>query len=277
MKICITADSTCDIPKEQALAYDIDILPLSIVRGEEMLRDGLDIMPDDIFQFVQAGNPIPKTTAVNVSEYREVFERRLRENDAILHINLGAEFSSCYSNALQAAEGLPVYCVDSRNLSLGSGHLVLEAVRMRDAGNTIQEIVDAMHQMIDRLETSFIIDRLDYLWKGGRCSAVTALGANLLKLRPCIELKDGRMGVAKKYRGTYERCVRQYLADKLREPEKYERVILGHTGVDKTLLDSLAEYVRNAMGRKTLDVIRVGCTITSHCGENTVGLFLVRK
>ena len=131
--------------------------------------------------------------------------------------------------------------------------------------------------MIDRLETSFIIDRLYYLWKGGRCSAVTALGANLLKLRPCIELKDGRMGVAKKYRGTYERCVRQYLADKLREPEKYERVILGHTGVDKTLLDSLAEYVRNAMGRKNLDVIRVGCTITSHCGENTVGLFLVRK
>ena len=277
MSVFITADSTCDIPPEWAREYRIEVVPLSIVFGEKALKDGIEVCPEDIFRAVEAGEAIPHTAAVNVEEYREVFLRRLKDCDAVVHVNIGTGFSSCHANACKAAEGLPVYCVDSRDLSLGSGHLVLEAVRLRDEGKSGEEIAAALREMTARLETSFIISRLDYLWKGGRCSAVSALGANLLKLRPCIEVRDGRMSVGKKYRGPFERCVRYFLADRLAEPWRYERVILGHTGVDPELLEALKKYICDVMGARDVDVIRVGCTITAHCGDNTVGLFLVKK
>ncbi len=277
MSVFITADSTCDIPPEWAREKKIEIVPLSIVFGEKALKDGLEVRPEEIFQAVEAGGAIPHTAAVNVSEYREVFLRRLKECDAVVHVNISAEFSSCHANACQAAEGLPVYCVDSRDLSLGSGHLALEAARLRDMGLSGKEIADALRAMTARLETSFIISRLDYLWKGGRCSALSALGANLLKLRPCIEVRDGRMSVGKKYRGAFERCARYFLADRLAEPWRYERIILGHTGVEPELLEKLEKYACDAMGVETVDIVRVGCTITAHCGDNTVGLFLVKK
>ena len=276
MRICITADSTCDIPRAWADSSDIHILPLSIVMGANALRDGEDIAPDDIIRYVSEGNPIPKTAAVNVAEYRAAFERRLQTYDAIIHIGLGSNFSSCYSNACVAAEGLAVYCVDSENLSLGSGMLAMEAAKLRDAGKSAEEIVREVRELIPKVDTTFILNGLEYMRKGGRCSTVAALGANLLKLRPCIELREGRMAVGKKYRGNFERCVRQYLTDHMQDIREYRRVILGHTGVDESLMEVFAEVVREGMGLEHLDVIRVGCSITTHCGDNTVGLFLIR-
>ena len=280
MTIRISADSTCDFSPEYVAAHHITIIPLTVSMGDRDYTDGLDITPDDIFRHVDAGGALPKTAAVNTADYRAKFTELLKECDAVIHFNISADFSSCHANAVAAAKGLPVYCVDSRNLSSGIALLAAEAVDMVEDGcEDVQAILDHVKGLIDKVDASFIIDRLDFLYKGGRCSMVAMLGANLLKLRPCIEVVDGKMIVGKKFRGTYERCLKQYVDDRLRSPEavRAKRIFITHTGVTREQFELVKAQVQAHMPFDEILEVRAGCSITSHCGQGTLGILFIRK
>ena len=280
MKIQIMADSTCDLSPEYIAAHNVKIIPLQVNLNGRDYVDGVDITPDDIFNAVNSGSDLPKTSAINVEQYHKTFTRALKECDAVIHFAISTDFSSCHTNALIASKGLPVYCIDSRNLSSGIGLLVCAAVDMVEAGcDDPQAIVDQVKAMIDRVDASFIIDRLDYLHKGGRCSMVAMLGANMLKLKPCIEVVDGRMIVGRKYRGQFNRCLRQYLDDRMRDVDVIDpkRIFVTHTGVDHAVVEALKDHIRSLNHFEEIMEVRAGSTISSHCGDSTLGFLYVRK
>ena len=198
----------------------------------------------------------------------------------MLHIDISADFSCCYQNArLAAAEYDNVYVVDSRNLSTGHGLVVLEAARLAESGMAPAEIVRRLNELTARVRASFILDRLDYMKKGGRCSSVAVLGANLLRLRPCIQVKDGKMGVEKKYRGSFEKCVRDYITDRLagRNDLDLRRVFITHSGVSREVEQLAVETVRSLQPFEEICVTRAGCTVSSHCGPGTLGVLFIEK
>ena len=278
--IKITTDSTCDLPEALLREYDITVLPLGIVKGEGLFRDGVDIHPADIAAHVDAGGAITTTNAVNTADYLDCFSRLLKTCDAVVHVKLGSKISSCHQNArIAAAELSNVYVADSDNITVGMGELVLRAARAARAGHTPEEILAELEDLRRRMEVSFVLDRLDYMKRGGRCSAVTAIGANLLKLHPCIEVVDGKLAVTKKYRGSMERVVSDYLHDRLdgRDDIDTERIWLVDSAFGPELADA-ARAVLQADGRfgEILES-KAGCTIFSHCGPNTVGLAILRR
>lgn len=280
MKIRFSCDSTCDLRPEYVREHDIAVIPLTVTMGGEDYTDGADIAPDDIFRHVDAGGDLPKTAAVNVEDYRARFVTLLEECDAVIHFNISSDFSSCYEHAVAAAQDLPVYCVDSRNLSSGIALLVCEAVDMAEAGcDDPQAILDHVNGLVDKVDASFILDRLDYLYKGGRCSMVAMLGANVLKLKPCIEVVGGKMVVGKKFRGTYARCLKQYVDDRLRDPDavRAKRIFVTHTGVTPEQAELVKAQVRAHKEFGEIIECRAGCSITSHCGQGTLGILFIRK
>lgn len=280
MKIKVTVDSTNDLSVELMQKYDITAIPLTVNMGDVLYKDMVDIKSEDIFAFVGAGGALPKTSAVNVAEYREVFEECLKEYDAVIHINISSEMSTCYRNAVLAAEDLPVYPIDSRNLSTGSGHLALMACELAQQGMEAAEIAETLKTAAEKLDVSFVATRLDYLHKGGRCSAVAMLGANILKLRPCIEVRDGVMGVGKKYRGPVKRCLEQYVKDRLQNPESVDtrRVFVTYTyGTERESVDAVIKTVQETLPFDEVLETTAGCSIFSHCGDNTLGILFFRK
>ena len=218
MNIRISADSTCDLSPELIEKYDIRITPLYIVRDGQSLVDGKDITPDEIYAHVNSGGGMCSTAAVSVYDYTQFFRRQLEECDAVVHFHISGDMSACYQNACIAAQEVGnVYPVDSRSLSTGIGQLVLEAAQLTREGKlTAQEIAHEMERRRELLDVSFLVERLDFLHKGGRCSGVALLGANMLNLRPCIQVKDGQMMVGKKYRGPYVSCLLQYIRERLK-------------------------------------------------------------
>lgn len=280
LAIKITADSTCDLTPELLERSDVELIPLSVILGDKALKDGLEITPDDIFRHVEATGSLPSTTAVSVGEYQECFARLSAQYEAVIHIDISAEFSSCYQNACIAAEEFDnVYVVDSRNLSTGHGHVVVEAALAAQRGMSAAEIVSYLNDLVNRVEASFLLDQLDYMVKGGRCSAVTMLGANLLKLKPCIEVKDGKMGVVKKYRGSFEKCLLAYVKDRLegREDLAYDRIFITYSSAAPETVQAVREAIcRYAPFAEVLET-RAGCTVTSHCGPNTLGILFIRS
>ncbi|MBQ8830584.1 MAG: DegV family protein [Oscillospiraceae bacterium] len=281
MKIAITSDSTCDLSKELIEKYDIKIIPLYINKGSESLRDGLEITPNDIFEYVDSGAGVCQTSALNMVDYTELFEERLQSYDAVIHFNISSGFSSCHANARLAAEELEnVYVIDTLNLSTGSGHLVLDAAIMAQEGKTPEEIVAVINGEIPKVESSFVIDTLKYLHKGGRCSALTALGANLLKLKPCIEVKDGKMDVGKKYRGNFKTVILQYVRDRLvgREDIDSRRIFITYAiGTPEEVVDAVEAEVRACMEFDEVIRTKAGCTISNHCGPVCLGILFFRK
>lgn len=280
MKIKITSDSTCDLSLEQIAKHDIGILPLTVTMDDKSYLDGVDVRPDDIYAHVAKGGSLPKTSANNIAQYQEAFAEYLKEYDAIIHLNISSGFSSCYQNARLAAEDFEnVYVVDSFNLSTGHGLLVLKAAELAESGMEPAKIAEVLRETTARVDASFILDKLEYLKMGGRCSAVTVLGANLLKLKPCIEVKDGKMGVGKKYRGAFEKCLREYITDRLadREDLELDRVFITHSGVCEEWLKIAEETVRELQPFKEICITRAGCTVSSHCGPDTIGVLYIRK
>lgn len=279
MKIHFSADSTCDVSPEFLARYPVEILPLSVELEGKFYRDGVDLTPDTIISRVNAGAALPKTSAINVEEYREAFTRALETSDAVIHFNISSDFSSCHQNACIAAEGLNVWCIDSRNLSTGITMLLAEGFDRAEADMEPEQIAKELRARVDKVDVSFIVDRLDYLYKGGRCSALAMLGANMLHIRPCIEVKDGKMGVCRKYRGTYERCLRQYIADRMRSKDdvKPRRIFLTHTGVAAQAVEAVREMVLQEVPFAEVYEVRAGCSITSHCGENTFGIIMYHE
>ena len=231
MSIKITATSTCDLPPELLERYQITMVPLYVSFGGNTYQDGVDASPEDIFRHVEAGGQLPTTSAVNIADYQELFSQLSPKYDSVLHITIGSEFSCCYQNALVAAEEFPnVYVVDSRNLTVGQGLLVLAAAQAAERGDSMEDILKLLEDLTGRVDTTFVVDKLDYLAKGGRCSSVVALGANLLRLKPCIVLADGRMTVGKKYRGAFDKVLPDYAQDQLSGKNvDLDRVFVVHT------------------------------------------------
>ena len=281
MNIKITSDSTCDLPRELLEQYHIDLVPLIIMKEEEEFLDNVTVTPTDIFSHVDAGGSLCTTAARSVAVYQELFEKYTSQADGIVHLSLGSGFSSSYQNASIAAMNFPnVRVVDSRNLSSGHGLMVLKACKLAQTASSLDEIVSELEEYAGKVETSFVLDRLDYMVKGGRCSMVAALGANLLNLKPCIDLKDGKMGVGKKYRGRYDKCLASYVKDKLQGQEDIDRsvLILVHTRIDD---DACMEAVRQQIAESgefgSVYTAQAGCTISCHCGPNTLGVIFARK
>ncbi len=282
MKIKITADSTCDLSPELVEKYNITIVPLYIVRGEESLKDGVEITPEDIFKYVDSGKGVCSTAAVNLSDYIEVFSEQLKTCDAVIHFNISSDMSSCYASAsLAAKEFEGVYVVDSRNLSSGIGHLVLDAAIMAQQGEkSASEIYDIIQSEVDKVESSFVIDTLKYLHKGGRCSALTALGANILKLKPCIEVKNGKMDVGQKYRGSFSTVILQYVRDRLmgRTDIDTRRIFITYPATtSEEIADAVEKEVRKYMDFDEIYHTHAGCTVSNHCGPVCLGILFFRK
>ena len=280
MSIQITSDSTCDLSPALLQSYGVRIIPLSVIQGGTSYKDGVDIQPADIFAHVEQGGDLPTTSAVSVGEYRALFAELSPQHEAVVHITISADFSSCYQNACIAAEEFGnVYVVDSRNLSTGHGLVVVEAALAARRGMAPDELVPFLRELTGRVEASFLIDRLDYMVKGGRCSAVAMLGANLLRLKPCIEVNpaDGSMNVGKKYRGSLDKALSQYVRDKLEgcADLKTDRVFITHSGISQERIDMVRDLVKQYADFKEIYVTRAGCTISSHCGPNTLGVLFM--
>ena len=279
-KIIISSDSTCDLSAELKERYDIKIIPLGVTLGDKVYRDGVDINPDEIYAHHAKTGELPKTTAANVGECIDYFADLTKDGAAVIHFTISSTMSSTYSNACLAAEEFEnIYVVDSKNLSTGGGLQVVAAAEMAKSGMTAPEIVAELEKISPCVDASFVIDSLEYLHKGGRCSALAMLGANLLKLKPCIEVKNGVMGVGKKYRGVYGRVLTEYVNERLANVNDIDtsRVFVTHAGCDPEIVDAVVEQVKATGIFKEVFLTRAGCTVSSHCGANTLGVLFVRK
>lgn len=280
MRIKITADSTCDLIQELIEKYDITLMPLTIIKDGQNYLDNVTITPADIYAHVASGGALCSTAAGNIGDYQQLFSEYAAQYDGLIHISLGSGFSSSYQNACLAAEDYPnVRVVDSQNLSTGQGLVVMEACRLRNECDDLDVIKGKLDAFTEKVEASFLLDRLEYMVKGGRCSAAAALGANLLNLKPCIEVKGGKMGVVKKYRGNYAKCLANYVKDRLADREDLDRslMFLTYTPVTDDCLDAVKNAI-SAHGNFTEMVEGMaGCTISCHCGPGTLGVLFVRK
>ena len=279
MKIKITADSTCDLSKELLVKYDIAISPLHVSLGDDDFHDGVTIVPQDIYNFYNENKKLPKSGACSAVEYEEFFKKQLDEGyDAIIHFNLSSEMSASYNNAVNAAKDMAnVYVVDSRNLSTGTGLLVLYARDLANEGFAPQELVDKVNSRLDAVRASFIINTLEYLHKGGRCSSLVYYAANVMGLKPTIEVKSGKMGVGSKFIGRFARCVNKYanlVKSQCTSPDK-TRCFVTHTQMDDGIVEQVIEQVKSwGIFDEVLETT-AGCTITTHCGPNTIGILFI--
>lgn len=280
MKIKIISDSTCDLSKELIEKYDITIVPLTIIKDGQAYSDGITITPADIFAHVAAGGDLCSTTALNIEEYSQLFSKYSKEYDGILHINISSEFSSCYQNACLAAEDFDnVRVVDSRNLSTGQGLVVLQACKLAQKCSSLDELHQQVQAFTEKVEASFVLDQLAYMVKGGRCSSAAALGANLLGLKPCIEVRNGKMSVVKKYRGSYAKCLTAYVKDRLanRDDLDHDTLFVTRTPVSDDSLQAVKDAVKEYGDFENIYWTEAGCTVSCHCGPSTLGVLFVRK
>jgi len=273
MKISISAESTIDLPKELLDKYDIKTLPFTVILGDKEYKDD-EVLPADIFKFVDENKILPKTAAINEEQYTNYFESLLKDYDAVVHFCLSSEISSSCSHARAAAENLKnVYIIDSKSLSTGIALQAIYARRLAEEGYSALDVCDKVEKRTPFVQASFVVKKLDYLHKGGRCSAVSLFGANLMQIRPQIILKDGKMGVHKKYVGKMEKVIASYCKDTLAEFNNPDLRVGFVTYTTAT--DGMIEEAKKALeerGFKEIYLTTAGSTVTSHCGENTLGI-----
>lgn len=279
-KIMITCDSTADLTKELYAKYDATVVPMGVYLGDEFRRDGLNIAISDIFEYVAASGQLPKTSAVSVGEYDDIFRPLVEQGYEVVHVSLSSSLSSSHQNACLAAEELGnVYVVDSKNLSTGIGHLVLLGRELAASGMGAAEVASKLEQLREKLDVSFVLQTLEYLHKGGRCSGVAAFGANLMKLRPEIEVVGGKMQVGRKYRGNMEKTVLAYIRGRLegREDIRLDRIFITHSGCPQEIVEKAEALVRELHPFQEVIVTTAGSTITSHCGPDCLGVLFLKK
>ncbi len=276
MKIAISAESTIDLTKELLKTYNIEILPYSIQLGNKFGADG-EITSDEIISYVNQTGVLPKTSAINEYQYNEHFEKLLKDYDAVVHFTLSSGISLACTNAMNAAKNLEnVYVVDSQSLSTGIALLAIYARELAENGLDAKTIAEKCEARVPYVQASFELKRLDYLHKGGRCSSLTLLGANVLKIRPQILVKNGKMISGKKYRGNYNHVVKTYCEDVLNEfnnPD-LKHGFVTYTTADDTVVETAKNYLKER-GFENIHVTRAGATITSHCGEDTLGILYI--
>ena len=273
MKIAISSESTCDLSAELLEKFNIHITPYTVILGDEMVTDNADV-PAKIFKFVEETKQLPKTSAVNEIQYKEYFEKLLEDHDAIVHISLSSALTSSTAHAFSVAEKMKnVYVIDSKSLSTGLGLLVIYAKNLADKGTEPEKIKELVEERIPFVQASFVVERLDYLYKGGRCNSLAYFGANLLKIRPQIVVSDGKMKSGKKYRGKMPKVIESYCEDTLAEfntPDK-KLAFLTYTTATEEMIEPAKKALTNA-GFETIIESQAGGTITSHCGEHVLGI-----
>lgn len=280
MNIKVISDSTCDLSPELLEKYNIGIVPLIVMKNGEEFIDGVTITPADIFEHVAAGGSLCSTAARSAGVYQEEFAKYANDYDGIIHINIGSGFSSSYQNACIAAmEFDNVRVVDSENLAAGQGLIVLKACELAKQVQSLDELKAMLDEYATRVEASFVLDRLDYMVKGGRCSGAAALGANLLNLKPCIEVKGNKLTVVKKYRGHIEKCLTAYAKERLdgRTDLEYDTIFLIHTDVSPESISTTADAIAKYANFRNVYEVTAGCTISCHCGPGTLGIMMVRS
>ena len=276
----ILADSTCDLSPALLRQYDITLTPLIVIKDGKQFHDGVDITPADIFAHVDAGGKLCSTAAASEYEYSQMFARFSPDYDTVIQITIGSGFSACYQNACLAARSFPnVIVIDSENLSTGQGLLVITAARLAQQGLSGEQIAAQVRALVPKVEASFLVERLDYLYKGGRCSAVAALGANMLRLKPCIEVKDGKMSVSKKYRGTSEHAFSQYVQERLegRDDIRPELAFITHPAAQPSVVQAAKDAAAKYGAFNEIIETNAGCTVSCHCGPHTLGILFIRK
>ncbi|MCC8016500.1 MAG: DegV family protein [Clostridiales bacterium] len=283
MSVIITADSTCDLPPSITESRNITIIPLSVLLGEKSYLDGIEIKPSDLYDFVKKTGVLPKTAAVTPAQYYEVFKRETDNGNSVVHIGLSSAISSSFQNALIAAADFNnVYCVDSKNLCTAMGLLVLKACDLRDKGFDARKISNRAAALVPKVHATFVLDNLEYLHKGGRCSAVAKFGANVLGLKPVIGVDSGtgKMDVIKKYRGKIDSVYKQYINDSLADISKIDqtRIVIANSGGISGEILAFAKGVAEGKGRfNEIITADAGCTISSHCGPKTLAVFYMKK
>lgn len=281
MKIFITTDSSCDLSKTQLESNNINVIPLYIMLGNEEYRDGINITPNQIFDYVKETKKLPKTAALADSDYKELFQNVINNNpDAhIIHIGLSSGISSSYNNAVKASKEFKgrVYIIDGKNLSSGTGLLVLYASELVKQGLSMEEIIKKVEARVPHVQASFIIPETEYLYRGGRCSALAMLGANLLKIKPRIQVVDGIMKPNGKPRGKIVPVLKQYIDDVLSEynnPDK-TRCFITHSSIEPEIAQEIVDYVKSKNIFNEVNQTIASSTITSHCGKGTLGLLYI--
>ena len=278
--VIITADSTCDLSPELLERYQIRIMPLTILLGEDSFRDGIDFTPDDLYARYHTDGTLPKTSAPSVQDFLDFFGPLIEQGYEIVHLDISAELSATYNAATIAAQELEgVYTVDSRMLSTGVGLLCIEGAECAARGMAAAEIAEHLRSLTDKVDTSFVLDTLEFMWKGGRCSGVAALGANLLRLKPGLEMSGGKLGVYKKYRGGINAVYKQYITERLTGKSiRPGHIFLTESGeIDPAVLADLEAYIRSLVDVKEIHHTRAGCTVSSHCGPKTLGVLFINE
>ncbi|MBQ9152036.1 MAG: DegV family protein [Clostridia bacterium] len=278
-KIIIASDSTCDLSPELIERYGVKILPLGVALGEKQYTDGVDIDPDFIYAHYEKTGVLPKTSAINMVDCEAFFKQHTDEGDDVILFTISSEMSSTHNNARLAAEGFDrAFVVDGRNLSTGGCLLVITDCEMAAEGKTAEEIVAKCNELAPCVDASFVIDSLEFLHKGGRCSALAAFGANMLSLKPCIVVKDGKMGVGKKYRGKFGAVLPKYVSERLGDASDVikNHIFVTHAGCEESVVNACVEQVKSIAPEAEVHVTRAGCTISSHCGRNTLGVLFIR-
>lgn len=281
--IKIMSDSTCDLPRELIEKYGITILPLHILLDEDDFRDGEDITVDEIYAWAEAKDKTPKTAAISPEEAMNALSSLLEDGNEVICFSISSSMSGTFSILNLAADSLEVtdrvYCIDSQNLSTGIGLMVLEAAEMAQAGNSAKEIVEHMEALRPLVRSSFVVDTLTYLHRGGRCNGVAAMAGSMLKLHPRIAVENGKMDAGKKYRGKMNKVILEYVRDMEEDLKKAkpQRVFITHSGCEQTLLDSVHEYLQNLNVFDEIIISRAGSVISSHCGPGTLGVLFIAQ
>lgn len=280
--VVLCADSTCDLSPELVEKYQVHIMPMRVILEGKPHNDGVDITPDDIYAAYNARKVLPTTSATNLEEYKDFVRPWIEAGNDVVYINLGSGISVTHNNCRLAAEETPgLYVVNSGNLSTGMGLVVIAAAQRIAAGMAAEQVAAEVSEYTKLVESSFVIDTLEFLHKGGRCSTLAMLGANVLKLKPCIEVnnEDSTMVVGKKYRGSLEKVLQDYVKDRLegRTDICTDRLFITHSGISEERIELVRRTVEQYVHFDEVLVTRAGCTISTHCGPNTLGILFARK
>jgi len=282
MKVKIIADSTCDITDGLIKKYDIDIIPLHVILDDETFRDGVDIEAKDVIDWSNKTGSTPKTSAPSIEAFQKTLKKYAEEKRDVVVITISSELSGTLQSAKIAAEefdNIDIRILDSRNLSTGIGHLVLIAAELAQEGKSAEEIETELIGIIPKVKASFFIDTLTFLYRGGRCSALAAFGANSLKIKPQIVVQDGKMKTGSKFRGSTMKVCENYANTVLKDIDKInpKRVFITHSPTDTKIAEKAYEIVKSKGYFGEIIVTQAGCVITSHCGSSTLGILYIEK
>ncbi len=279
----IIADSTCDLSEELVKRYDISILPLHILLGEREYEDGVTLTPEEIYRWAEEQKATPKTSAPSIDRAVEIFQPFLEAGRQIVCFSISGTMSASGNVMKLAAQKLgaeeQVTVIDSENLSTGIGLLVVKAAILAQEGKTAGEIADIVEALRPKVRASFVVDTLLYLYRGGRCSGLSALAGSALKLHPKIEVKDGEMGASKKYRGSLDKVILHYVED-MEESLKHadpSRVFITHSGCRREVVQKVYDYLESLHIFDEILETRAGGVVSSHCGPGTLGVLFIEN